>query len=285
MLLQERWEPRRMAELARAHGATVSLGTTAFIIDLLSAGADVRRALDGMWLFTQSGDALPGPLAERAHKELPFRISRALGMTEFGHVTSTDVASPLQRIFDSTGTTQAEMEIDIADEKGKRLPPGGEGRILVRGPAVCAGYLRPDGTIDDVVDGDGFFDTGDLGKFDEEGYLRVTGRLKNVLRRGAETVPVADLEDVLSSHPDVVHAVIVGLPDARLGDKPIACVELRPGASLTMDDVRQWFGGQGITRKFWPTDIHLVGDWPTGATGKSDRRLLLAEYQEALGAT
>ncbi len=284
VLLQERWEPGRMAELVHAHGVTVSLGTAAFIVDLLNAGEDVRRALDGIWLFTQSGDALPGPVAERAHKELPFRISRALGMTEFGHVTSTDAASPLKRVFDSAGTAQAEIEIDIADEHGKRLPSGQEGRILVRGPAVCAGYLRPDGTIDDVVDDDGFFDTDDLGRLDEEGYLRITGRLKNVLRRGAETVPVTDLEDVLSSHPDVVHAVVVGLPDARLGDLPIACVELRPGASLTMEDVRELFAGQGITRKFWPTDIHLVDEWPTGPTGKSDHRLLLAEYQEGVGS-
>lgn len=283
VLLQERWDPARMAELVRAHGVTVSLGTAAFIIDLLSADEDVRRALDGMWLFTQSGDALPAPVVERAHKELPFRISRALGMTEFGHVTSTDADSPLERVFDSAGSAQAEIEIAIADPDGKRLPPGSEGRILVRGPAVCAGYLRPDGAIDDVVDGDGFFDTDDLGKLDEAGYLRITGRLKNVLRRGAETVPVADLEDVMSSHPDVVHAVIVGLPDARLGDLPIACVEVRPGAVLTMDDVREWFGGQGITRKFWPADIHLVGEWPIGPTGKSDRRLLLAEYQAASG--
>jgi acyl-CoA synthetase (AMP-forming)/AMP-acid ligase II len=284
VVLQEPWEPGHMAELARAHGITVSLGTAAFIIDLLNAGDDVRRALDGMWLFTQSGDALPGPVAERANKELPFRISKALGMTEFGHVTSTDAASPLERIFDSAGTTQAEMEIEIADEHGARLPTGQEGRILVRGPAICAGYLRPDGTIDDVVDDDGFFDTGDLGKFDEEGYLRFTGRLKNVLRRGAETVPVADLEDVLSSHPDVVHAVVIGLPDERLGDLPIACVEVRPGASLTMDDVRELFEGQGITRKFWPTDLHIVDEWPTGPTGKSDLRQLLAEYQQAVGS-
>ena len=284
VVLQEPWEPGHMAELVRAHGVTVSLGTAAFIIDLLNAGDDVRRALDGMWLFTQSGDALPCPVAERANEELPFRISKALGMTEFGHVTSTDAASPLERIFDSAGTTQAEMEIEIADEHGTRLPTGREGRILVRGPAICAGYLRPDGTIDDVVDDDGFFDTGDLGKFDDEGYLRFTGRLKNVLRRGAETVPVADLEDVLSSHPDVVHAVVIGLPDERLGDLPIACVEVRPDASLTMDDVRDLFEGQGITRKFWPIDLHVVDQWPTGPTGKSDLRLLLAEYQQAVGS-
>ena len=283
VLLQERWEPRRMAELTRAHGATVSLGTAAFVIDLLGAGEEVRRALDGVWMFTQSGDAMPAPVAERAHRELPFRISRALGMTEFGHVTSTDAASPLARVFDSAGSAQAGIEIDIADADGTRLPPGGEGRILVRGPAVCAGYLHPDGSIADVVDADGFFDTGDLGRLDEEGYLRITGRLKNVLRRGAETVPVADLEDVLSSHPAVVYALVVGLPDQRLGDLPIACVELHPGASLTMDDLRSYFAGRGITRKFWPTGIHLVEEWPIGPTGKTDRGMLLAAYREAVG--
>jgi len=283
VVLQEPWEPGRMAELVRAHKVTVSLGTAAFVIDLLSAGNDVRRALEGVWLFTQSGDALPGPVAERANKELPFRISKALGMTEFGHVTSTDAATPLERFIDSAGTAQAEIEIEIADEHGARLPSGREGRILVRGPAVCAGYLRADGSIDDVVDADGFFDTGDLGKLDKEGYLRVTGRLKNVLRRGAETVPVADLEDVLSSHPDVVRAVVIGLPDARLGELPIACVEVRPGASLTMEDIRELFDGRGVTRKFWPAGLHVVDKWPTGPTGKSDLRLLLAEYQRAAG--
>lgn len=283
VLLQEPWDPARMAELTRAHGATVSLGTTAFIIDLLNAGEDVRRALDSIWMFTQSGDAMPAPVAERANRALPFRISRALGMTEFGHVTSTDAHSPLERVFDSAGSAQAEIQVDIADEQGRRLTAGREGRILVRGPAVCAGYLHPDGTIEDVVDDDGFFDTGDLGRIDDQGYLRITGRRKNVLRRGAETVPVADLEDVLSSHPDVVHAVVIGLPDPRLGDLPIACVELRAGASLTMDDMRAFFGGHGITRKFWPTDIHLVGEWPTGPTGKTDRRLLLSAYRETVG--
>ena len=78
-------------------------------------------------------------------------------------------------------------------------------------------------------------------------------------------------------------ALVVGLPDERLGDLPIACVELRPGASLTMDDLREYFAGRGITRKFWPTGIHLVGKWPIGPTGKTDRRMLLAAYRDAAG--
>ena len=206
-------------------------------------------------------------MPELGHAQRP-RDPERQGMTEFGHVTSTDADSPAARMIDSTGTPQPEIEIEIADADGNRVPAGGEGRILVRGPAVCAGYLRMDGTIDDVADADGFFDTGDLGRLDD-GYLQVTGRLKNVLRRGAETIPVADLEDVLSGHPDVLHTVIIGAPDARLGELPVACVQVQRGSELTMDDVRAWFESKGITRKFWPTDLYRVRQWPTGPTANS----------------
>ena len=201
-------------------------------------------------------------------------------MTEFGHITSTDAQTPRERLIDSTGTPQQEIDVIIVDDNGHSLPPNEKGRILVKGPAVCAGYLLEDGTIMDVVDDSGFFDTGDLGLLDNENNLQVTGRSKNVLRRGAETVPIADLEKVLSSHPDVVHAVIVGLPDERLGELPLACIQLREDAELTIDDVQGLFSDQGITRKFWPVDIYVVMQCPTGPTGKIDNPFLIASYLE-----
>jgi len=279
LVMQESWDPYRMAELVKANGVTVTLGTAAFIIDLLNANENVRRSLKGIWLFTQSGDTLPESVIERAMDNLPFRISRALGMTEFGHVTSTDAETPRQRVIESTGTPQREIDIIITDDQGNSLPPNKTGRILVRGPAVCAGYLIEDGTVVDVVDDLGFFDTGDLGSLDTENYLQITGRRKNVLRRGAETVPISDLEEVLCSHPQIIHAVIVGLPDDRLGELPLACVQICDGSELTIKTIRLWFDEQGITRKFWPTDIYVVRKWPTGPTGKIDRRLLQAAYQ------
>ena len=222
---------------------------------------------------------MPESVIERAMDNLPFRISRALGMTEFGHVTSTDAETPRQRVIESTGTPQREIDIIIADDEGNSLPPNKTGRILVRGPAICAGYLIEDGTVVDVVDDLGFFDTGDLGSLDTENYLQITGRRKNVLRRGAETVPISDLEEVLCSHPQIIHAVIVGLPDDRLGELPLACVQICDGSELTIETIRHWFNEQGITRKFWPTDIYVVRKWPTGPTGKIDSRLLQAAYQ------
>ena len=116
-----------------------------------------------------------------------------------------------------------------------RLSRGGEGRIVTSGPFLFAGYLSENALNQDVLDDGGFFDTGDLGSIDAAGYLRITGRVKNVIRRGAETIPAALLEDVVASHPDVVHAIVVGVPDQRLGEIPVACVQLRPDRKLALE--------------------------------------------------
>ena len=127
-----------------------------------------------------------------------------------------------------------------------------------------------------VLDQNGFFDTGDLGLMNEEGFLHLTGRVKNIIRRGAETVPVSLLEDVIASHPDVLNAVVVGIADERLGEAPFACVQLRPGANISLGDVEQLFAEQHVTKKFWPVGMKVFDEWPTGPTGKIDRRMILS---------
>ncbi len=283
MVLQERWGPRRMAELAERHGVTISLGPSAFLLELLRGAATFRRALGGLRFFTHGGDMLPAPVMQRAVEELPFRISRAFGMTEFGHVTATDETTPRERCVDSVGSPQPEIEMCIADERGLSLAPGEEGRILARGPFVFAGYLLADRVDEDILDADGFFDTGDLGFLGADGHLRITGRAKQLIRVGAESVPVVLLEDIIANHPAVQHAVVVGAPDARLGlgEVPIACVQLHSGATLTLGEIEALLERQGVTRKFWPVALRILADWPVGPTGKIDRRAILARVEDS----
>jgi len=283
MVLQERWGPRRMAELTERHGVTVSLGPSVFLLELLRGAATYRRALGGVRFFTHAGDMLPAPVMQRALAELPFRISRAFGMTEFGHVTATDETTPTARLIDSVGSPQPEIEIRIADERGGDIAPGEEGRILARGPFVFAGYLLADRVDEEVLDAEGFFDTGDLGVLGADGHLSITGRAKQIIRVGAENVPVALLEDIIASHPAVQHAVVVGAPDARLGlgEVPMACVELRAGAALALEEIDRLLERQGVTRKFWPVTLRILAEWPLGPTGKIDRRAVLALVADA----
>jgi len=267
-------------DLAAKHRFTVSLGPSAFIIDLLGLARDRLEPLSSLRVFTQSGDSLPAPVVRKAIETLPFRISRALGMTEFGHACSTDAQTPREAVIETLGTPQPEMTFRIRDDDGREVPAGSEGRIVTSGPFLFAGYLSDDGLEQKVLDDSGFFDTGDLGSIDEAGYLRITGRIKNVLRRGAETIPVSLLEDVIASHPDVVHAVIVGVPDERLGELPVACIQLKPNHNLTLADINRLFEREKITRRFWPSDLRIFERWPLGATGKIDRRMILAEISK-----
>jgi cyclohexanecarboxylate-CoA ligase len=281
VLLQQRWNVHEMVQLTRLHKPTVSLGPSAFMIDLLGLERHELAPLSSLRMFTLAGDSMPAPIVRRAIETMPFRISRALGMTEFGHVCSTDADTPAEACVDTLGTAQPEMTVRVVDDQHRDAPPGLEGRIIVRGPFLFAGYLTENSVKESVLDADGFFDTGDLGTLDRHGYLRLTGRIKNVIRRGAETVPVSFLEDIMASHPDVVHAVVVGIPDERLGETPFACVQLKPNRSMSLADIERLFAEQQVTKKFWPVGIKIFEQWPTGPTGKIDRRLILSSLGQA----
>jgi cyclohexanecarboxylate-CoA ligase len=277
LLMQTRWDARIMVDLAAKHRFTVSLGPSAFVIDLVRLDRAQIAPLSSIRLFTLAGDSLPAPVVGNAIETLPFRISRALGMTEFGHASSTDAHTPRAALIETVGTPQPEMTFRIRGDDGRDLPAGTEGRIVVSGPFLFAGYLRPERLDQDVVDASGFFDTGDLGALDASGHLRITGRIKNVIRRGAETIPVGMIEDVIASHPDVVHAVVVGVPHERLGELPVACVQLKSNHKLTIVDIHRLFEREKITRRYWPSELHIFERWPIGPTGKIDRRMIVAE--------
>lgn len=276
LVLREHWDANAMVDHVERHGVTVSLGPSAFALDLLNLDARQVARLSRLRLFTLAGDSLPVPVARRAVERLPFRISRALGMTEFGHATATDETTPLARCIDSLGTPQPEMDVRIADDGLRPVPAGSEGKILMRGPFLFAGYLTPDALNQEVLDGEGFFDTGDLGYIDEDGCLHLTGRVKNVIRRGAETIPVSLIEDIIAMHPDVRHAIVVGVPDPRLGEIPVACVQTRGGKDLSLEDIVALLSREGVTKKFWPANLRIFEEWPIGPTGKIDRRRIVA---------
>jgi cyclohexanecarboxylate-CoA ligase len=279
LLLQERWDAQAMIELTAKHHCTISLGPSAFIIDLLAIERRRIDLLSSLRVFTLSGDSLPAPTVRKAIETFPFRISRALGMTEFGHACSTDAQTPREALIETLGTAQPEMIFRIRDDVGREVEPGVEGRIVTSGPFLFAGYLSENALNQDVLDDGGFFDTGDLGSMDAAGFLRITGRMKNVIRRGAETIPAALLEDVVASHPDVLHAIVVGVPDQRLGEIPVACVQLRSDRQLALSDINRLLERERITRRFWPSELRIFKEWPIGATGKIDRRAIIADIQ------
>ncbi len=164
------------------------------------------------------------------------------------------------------------------------LPPGASGELRVRGPQVCRGYLDP--KLDaEAFDADGYFRTGDLASLDAGGYLTITGRLKDVIIRKGENISAKEVEDVLYGHPAIADAAVVGLPDARTGERACAVVVLRAGAALDLAGIVDYCRGAGLAAQKIPEQLEITGELPRNASGKILKHELRARYAPAGSAS
>jgi cyclohexanecarboxylate-CoA ligase len=177
------------------------------------------------------------------------------------------------------------VRIRIVDDEGHELPAGTEGNFELHSPTMFDGYLdRPDLT-DDVFTEDGWYRTGDLAKVDEKGFLSITGRVKDVINRGGEKIPVVEIENLLYQHPLVTDVAIVAMPDPRLGER--ACAFVVPAAGgerLGFTEMQQALDKAGVSKYYWPERIEYIAELPRNAVGKVQKNVL-REQAAALVAT
>jgi acyl-CoA synthetase (AMP-forming)/AMP-acid ligase II len=148
------------------------------------------------------------------------------------------------------------------------LPAGTEGELVMRGPGVFVGYLGQDDLYAASLTPEGFFRTGDLAKVTADGYLRLTGRLKDLIIRGGVNLSPVPLEDALASHPKVRRVAVIGRPDDRLGERLCAVVVPAGTEPPRLDDLIEWVSSAGLPRRLWPESLELVADMPQTAAGK-----------------
>lgn len=256
-------------------GATFVQAATPFLSDLVAhveAGAAVPESLR---IFVATGAAVPRALAEHATRVLGTSVLGAFGTTETCLGT---LASPQDRPEDawgSDGRALPGVDIRIVDDEGVEVPAGVEGNYELRSPTVFGGYLqRPDLTADVFTD-DGWYRTGDLATLDAAGFLHITGRVKDVINRGGEKIPVVEIENLLYQHPKVTDVAIVAMPDARLGER--ACAFVVPAladSALTLAEVQDYLGRHGTSKYYWPERVELVDALPRNVVGKIQKNIL-----------
>ena len=201
-------------------------------------------------------------------------------MTESLSSTLTEPARAADKSSSTDGRALDGVDVRIVDFDGKPVPLGQTGRLLVRGAQMSLGYYkRPDIA---TYDAGGWFDTGDLAYMDAEGYIRINGRTKDVLIRGGENVPVVEIEALLYKHPAVAMAAIVGYPDARLGERACAFVELRPGATLDLAGVQAYMTECKVAKQYWPERVEILDAVPRTPSGKI-QKFILKERAKAFG--
>ena len=267
------WDAGVALRLLEDEGVTVLSGIPTHFIDLLHhpdlPGTDTTRLRTG-WI---GGSTLPTEVLAGARDTLGMQaLLPVYGMTELTSTTTLGRPDdPVESLLAGRGLPLGGYDVALVDPATREpVPVGTEGEIVVRGYVVMAGYHRdPDATAA-VLDDEGWFRTGDLGVFDERGYLAITGRLSDMLIVGGFNVHPADVEHVLTAHPDVVQAHVVARPDARLGEVPVAFVECRAGSTTTPADLlahcRDRLAGFKV-----PREIRFPDSWPTTPTGKVQR--------------
>jgi len=175
------------------------------------------------------------------------------------------------------------VEIKVVRTDGSVAPIGETGSLKVRGAQMCLGYYkRPDM---EPFDAEGWFDTGDLAyRVDDEGYIRINGRSKDIIIRGGENVPIVEIENLLYKHPAVLAAALVGYPDSRLGERACAFVVLRPGQTLDLASLQTYMAEHKVAKQYWPERIEIVADLPKTPAGKV-QKYQLKEQAKAFGDT
>jgi non-ribosomal peptide synthetase component E (peptide arylation enzyme) len=160
------------------------------------------------------------------------------------------------------------MQLAVRDPNGGDCAAGQEGEIYTRGAFAFAGYVQGRRFTEQFLTPDDWFITGDRGVMDTDGYIRITGRSKDIIIRGGENIPVKEIEDLLLQHPRIRSVALVGLPDPRMGEIGCACIIPEPGEALTFEDLREFLTDQQVTRQFWPERMELMDAFPMTPSGK-----------------
>jgi len=270
LLLVDVWKPELGASVLAEHGGTYMFAATPFLSDLATLPDIERYDLSAFRVFVTSGAPIPPALVGAAREKLGGKLVTGWGMTECGIVSTTLLDD--DKVLSSDGFALPGEEIRIVDDAGAPLPAGEEGRLQMRGAALFVGYHNRPDLYD--VDEDGWFFTGDLGRMDDAGYLRIVGREKDIIIRGGENIPVVEVENAVYRMPQIAAAAIVAMPDPRLVERACLFAILKPGCTLTLPELTAYLDGEGLAKQFWPERIEIVDEMPRTPSGKIQKFVL-----------
>jgi fatty-acyl-CoA synthase len=234
------------------------------------------------------GSAAPRAMIERFEREFRCFVIHAWGMTEMsplgtiGTLLAKHAKLPLEQRFDyqaKQGHALYGVDLKIEDDNGNRVPRDGRtsGNLKVRGPWITSGYFKGEGG--NILDPEGFFNTGDVATLDEDGYLQITDRAKDVIKSGGEWISSIDLENAAVGHPGVQEAAVIGVPHPKWAERPLLLVVPKPGAALTKESVLEFLGTR--VAKWWlPDDVVFVHELPHTATGKLLKTKLREQFKD-----
>jgi cyclohexanecarboxylate-CoA ligase len=277
------WEPQRALDLIAAERVTSAGGPPVILQGLMAAPNFSPDKVKTVRSAGTGAAGIPPLLVREVCEKFDASCFRAYGLTECPMLTTGVRADPEHKRMHTDGRPSPGCRVRIVDGDGRELPPGNEGEIHAFGPQLCVGYL--DAELNrEAFTPDGYLRTGDLGVVDEEGYVRVTGRVKDIIIRKGENLSAKAIEDVLAAHPDIADVAVIGLPDPTSGELACAVVVARARASspaLTLAGVERYMTELKVMRQMIPERLEVVESLPRNATGKIMKFELQRRFREA----
>ena len=279
VVLLDRWDAPMGVELIQKHGCTFTMGATPFLSDIVEMPNVKDFDLSKLHTFASAGAPIPPALVQKAAANFPFKVLSGWGMSECAASTICDPHDPDEKVWTSDGAPLPHTEVRVRLHDGTEADYGEEGVLEVRGAPLFVGYLKkPElyGTNEE-----GWFDTGDQAFMHADGYIRITGRAKDIIIRGGENIPVVEIEDVLYRHPSIAEVAVVGVPDERLGERGCAYITLQTGKDLALDEMIRYLDEKGTAKQYWPEFLEIISEMPRTPSGKI-QKFKLREMAEAL---
>ena len=281
-VLLDIFTPDACLALLEQQRCTCMLGATPFVYDLLNVLEKQPADLSALRFFLCGGTTIPKKVA-RECQQRGIKLLSVYGSTESSPHAVVNLDDPLPRFMHTDGYAAAGVEIKVVDDARKTLPPGCEGEEASRGPNVFMGYFDEPELTARALDEEGWYYSGDLCRMDEAGYIKITGRKKDIIVRGGENISSREVEDILLQHPKIHDACVVAMPDERLGERSCAYVVLKaPHHSLSLEEVVAFFSRKRVAKYKYPEHIVVIEKLPRTASGKIQKFLLRKDIMRRL---
>jgi len=279
-----KWDPARGIDEIQRFGCTAAVTAPTFLQTLLSEYDPERHDLSTLRLWTCAGAPIPAAVVKQANATLPnLRVLSLYGRSENLVTTTCSVTDEASRALTSDGRAVPGSEVKIVDDNGNEVPRGTEGDIAYSGPAHMIEYLANPEETAALFTTDGFSKSGDLGKMTDDGYVRVTGRTKDIVIRGGMNISVREIEEHLAHHPALQAYSVVGMPDEKLGEKVCCYLVSKPGHETpTVEDLREFLLAEGMPIQKTPERVVAVDSLPMTATGKILKHELRKDIERRL---
>ena len=281
-VLLDIFTPDACLALLEQQRCTCMLGATPFVYDLLNVLEKQPADLSALRFFLCGGTTIPKKVA-RECQQRGIKLLSVYGSTESSPHAVVNLDDPLSRFMHTDGYAAAGVEIKVVDDARKTLPPGCEGEEASRGPNVFMGYFDEPELTARALDEEGWYYSGDLCRMDEAGYIKITGRKKDIIVRGGENISSREVEDILLQHPKIHDACVVAMPDERLGERSCAYVVLKaPHHSLSLEEVVVFFSRKRVAKYKYPEHIVVIEKLPRTVSGKIQKFLLRKDIMRRL---